>query len=74
MTRRAAVSDMVLPLLTWSENAELHQLALQRADLADRVAKLAPHSVKRILAEDRLRGVTARKLELECRLRKRGQL
>ncbi len=51
-----------LPLLFWSEYAEIERLQTERALLHRRILLLRPHCHKRLELELRLRDLTARQL------------
>ncbi len=71
MTRRAA-HDPGMPLLIWTELAEIGRLQAQRLSLETRIAALRPHSHRRVELEARLRDLTASQLKIEATIRGRS--
>lgn len=68
MSRRPpAISEM--PLLVWTELAEIGRLEAQRQTLGTRIAALRPHSHRRVELEARLRDLTATQLKIEATIR-----
>lgn len=70
MSHRAC-TDHSMPLLIWTELAEIERLQAQRNTLELRIAALKPHSHRRVELEARLRDLTATQLKIEATIRGR---
>lgn len=57
-----------LPLLFWSEHAEIERLQTERDLLHGRILLLRPHCHKRVELEVRLRELTARQLVITTKI------
>lgn len=57
-----------LPLFNVQLVKEIEQLAVERAELADRIKDLPPTSHRSIALQDRLKRLTCRALKAECAL------
>lgn len=64
MMAHLSVQLVNLPLLFWSEYAEIERLQTERNLLHSRILLLRPHCHKRVELEVRLRELTARQLGL----------
>jgi len=60
-----AAEPKSLPLLVWTEQAEIDRLQQRRLELQGRILGLPRHSHRRVELEARLRAVTERQLELQ---------
>lgn len=59
------------PLLVWREVSEIERIEAEIARLAERMAKLRPHSHARLQLQFRARQLRERQIRLECELRGR---
>lgn len=60
----------ILPLLVWTEQAEIDRLQGERDELQRRIALLQPHSHRRVELEARLRLVTVNQLKIQTAIRR----